>query len=170
MRDRLPYGTGTAFKILKSVIDPGLDGDLYADKPHLYGCALSSLNVLWVGGKPENGILQKVDNRGDDVVEEGGEGEGIEWRKEREVPEQAGKRKSWFLGKGRPTTWVWEAGREYRADFFNPYLDFNGIWLHPLLPTYQFRTSFTTSLAEAWCRFCSQASRLLIISPGVPWW
>lgn len=131
MRDRLPYGTGTAFKILKTVVDPGLDGDLYADEPHLYGCALSSFNILWVGERQQERDLPKVGSRGDDVILEGGEGEGINWRNEREVPEQAGKRKNWFLTKDRPAKWEWEAGREYRADFFNPYLDFNGICSHP---------------------------------------
>ena len=127
VRDRLPYGTGAAFKILKTVIDPGLDGDLYADKPHLYGCALSSFNVIRVGDKLKEGQkLEKGEKAGDEVTEEGGDGEGLEWRKQRDVPEPAGKRKSWFLGRGRPDTWTWEEGRIYKADFFNPYLDFNG--------------------------------------------
>ena len=70
--------------------------------------------------------MPKAENQGDEVVEEGGDGEGSEWRNERDVPELAGKRKSWFLGKGRPETWVWEVRRIYKTDFFNPYLDFNG--------------------------------------------
>ena len=128
VRDRLPYGTGAAFKIVKSVIDPGLEGDLYADKPHLYGCALSSFNVLRVGEKLKEGQgLGKEDGLGDEVIEEGGEGDGVDFRKGRDVPENSGKRKSWFLGRGRPDTWEWEAGRRYSGDFFNPYLDFNGM-------------------------------------------
>ncbi|KAI9848767.1 MAG: hypothetical protein M1830_007272, partial [Pleopsidium flavum] len=46
IRDRLPPGFNTALKIVKWAIDPGLDGDVYADRPHLYGPALSSLNVV----------------------------------------------------------------------------------------------------------------------------
>ena len=127
VRDRLPYGTGAAFKILKTVIDPGLDGDLYADKPHLYGCALSSLNTLRVGGKLKQGEKMRVDNgHGDEVLEEGADDSGIEFRKSRDVPEDSGKRKAWFLENGRPETWEWEEGRFYKGDFFNPYLDFNG--------------------------------------------
>ena len=126
VRDRLPYGTSTAFNILKRVIDPGLEGDLYADKPHLYGRALSSFNILSVGEKVVEGEdLGKEEEHGDQIVEEGGEGEGLEWRKSRDVPDDAGKRKGWFLAKEKAERWQWEAGRVYKADFFNPYLDFN---------------------------------------------
>ena len=127
VRDRLPYGTGTAFKILKTVIDPGLTGDLYADEPHLYGCALSSLNILRVGGKlkPEE-KLEVHSGQGDEALEEGGDDSGVVFRESRDVPEDSGKRKGWFLGNGRPDTWEWEEGRVYKGDFFNPYLDFNG--------------------------------------------
>ncbi|KAL9102749.1 MAG: hypothetical protein Q9163_002146 [Psora crenata] len=126
VRDRLPYGTGTAFKIVKRLIDPGLEGDLYADRPHLYGCALSSIDVLRVGGKVEGDEgLSRAEGERDGVVEEGGDGDGVEWRKTRGVPEGAEARKKWFLGKGRAKTWDWEKGRVYHADFSNPYLDFN---------------------------------------------
>ena len=70
--------------------------------------------------------LETAKDQGDNVIEEGGDGEGLEWRKQREVPEAASNRKTWFLGKGRPETWDWEEGRQYQFDFFNPYLDFNG--------------------------------------------
>ncbi|KAG8533202.1 uncharacterized protein KY384_001985 [Bacidia gigantensis] len=126
VRDKLPYGTGAAFKILKRVIDPGLDGDLYADKPHLYGCALSSLNVINVGEKVKEGQEPTKDGELEEVIEEGGDGDGAEWRTKKDVPETAGKRRSWFLGSGKPETWKWEEGRVYKCDFFNPYLDFNG--------------------------------------------
>ena len=123
----MPYGTGTAFNILKSVIDPGLDGDLYADRPHLYGCALSSFNIIRVGETIEDGqSLKGPDQAEPKVIEEGGDGEGLDWRKEKGVPDTASSRKKWFLKKGHPESWEWEAGRIYECDFFNPYLDFNG--------------------------------------------
>ncbi|KIX93359.1 uncharacterized protein Z520_11002 [Fonsecaea multimorphosa CBS 102226] len=46
IRDRLPPGFNQAFRIVKWWIDPGLDGDVYADRPYLYGPALSSFNIL----------------------------------------------------------------------------------------------------------------------------
>lgn len=56
-------------------------------------------------------------------LEEGGERGG-----EVGVPEEAQARKKWFLEKGRTEEWVWEKGTVYGVDFFNPYLDFNGIF------------------------------------------
>ena len=109
------------------MIDPGLEGDLYSDKPHLYGCALSSFNVLRVGKRLKDGKKLETENgSGDNVVEEGGDEDGVGFRESRGVPEDAGKRKGWFLGRGKPDTWEWEEGRIYHGDFFNPYLDFNG--------------------------------------------
>ena len=110
---------------MKWAIDPGLDGDLYSDTPHLYGNALSSVNVLRVGEKVEDGkglpepVGEKI------VLEEGGDGEGEEWRKGKNVPETSDARKKHFLTKGKTEEWEWEKGRIYECDFFNPYLDFN---------------------------------------------
>ena len=88
---------------------------------------MSSFNVLRVGGKVGSGEnVTQGERNAETVIEEGGEGEGVDWRKSRDVPEGAGARKKWFLGKGRTETWKWEEGRLYKGDFFNPYLDFNG--------------------------------------------
>jgi hypothetical protein len=129
IRDRLPPGFSTAFKIVKWAIDPGLDGDVYADKPYLYGPALGSLNVVSVGGKAEkSGDRYEIDE--DDVpdedgTQEGAEDEGEEWRQKTGVPKDAGQRKKWALVEANQAKWQWEEGRVYKADFFNPYLDFN---------------------------------------------
>lgn len=48
IRDRLPPGFSYAMKIVKWWIDPGLDGDPYADSPYLFGPALSSFNHIRV--------------------------------------------------------------------------------------------------------------------------
>lgn len=50
IRDRLPPGFSYAMKIVKWWIDPGLDGDPYADSPYLFGPALSSFNHVRVSG------------------------------------------------------------------------------------------------------------------------
>lgn len=52
IRDRLPPGFSYAMKIVKWWIDPGLDGDPYADSPYLFGPALSSFNHIHVSGAP----------------------------------------------------------------------------------------------------------------------
>lgn len=48
IRSRLPPGFSYAMKIVKWWIDPGLDGDPYADRPYLFGPALSSFNHVRV--------------------------------------------------------------------------------------------------------------------------
>lgn len=101
---------------------------MYSDKPHLYGNALSSVNVLRVGEKVEDGkgLAGQGDDDDEKATEEGGDGEGVEWRKSRHVPETGDARKKHFLAKGKTDEWEWEEDRIYKADFFNPYLDFNG--------------------------------------------
>ena len=116
---------------MKWAIDPGLDGDVYADKPHLYGPALSSINTLRVGekvlreGEGEEGEWKIPSYVHEDGIEEGGDGDGVEIRKEGGVPDGAAERKKWFLNEEKRQEWKWEEGRVYRGDFFNPYLDFN---------------------------------------------
>ena len=42
------------------------------------------------------------------------------------MPDTAAERKKWFLKKGGGAEkLVWEEGRVFHCDFFNPYLDFN---------------------------------------------
>ncbi|KAI9779400.1 MAG: hypothetical protein M1839_007365 [Geoglossum umbratile] len=118
IRDRLPPGFNAAFKIVKWVIDPGLEGDAYSDTPYLYGPALSSLNILRVGER--RGELPEW--RDEEIAEEGGEERG-------KVPADAGARRRWFLREEERTNWVFESGRVYWGDFFNGYLDFNNFAL-----------------------------------------
>lgn len=119
IRDRLPPGFGTAMNIVKWWIDPGLDGDPYADMPHLYGPALSSFNAVHVGeGECD-------EEKGGLWFEEGGDVAGMDWRKAVGAPDDARGRMKWALGKQSKEKWVWEYGRMYGVDFFNPYIDFS---------------------------------------------
>ncbi len=138
----LPPGFGTAFRIVKWAIDPGLEGDVEADKPWLYGPGLSSWNALRVGGR--SGGEKDADGKGGgnwegDVVEEGAEGDGKEVREKGHLPDDGGARMKYFLNAERRKEFTFEAGREYKVDFFNPYLDFNGepsiYWLDLARPT-----------------------------------
>ncbi|KAK4176584.1 hypothetical protein QBC36DRAFT_352035 [Triangularia setosa] len=120
IRDRLPPGFGTAMRIVKWWVDPGLDGDPYADEPYLYGPALSSFNAVRVGSG------EYSEEKGGLWVEEGGD---QEWRRQVGVPggdsQDGGKqRQKWALKQENLEKWVWEYGREYSVDFFNPYIDF----------------------------------------------
>ncbi|KAL8779647.1 MAG: hypothetical protein Q9213_006838 [Squamulea squamosa] len=130
VRDRIPPGFNAAFQIVKWAIDPGIDGDVYADKPYLYGNALSSINVLSVGPKIDKEAFEDGKSTGseheEEVITEGGFEGGQEIRDSLNIPASAAARQKWFLGgHERLDDWQWEEGRLYKADFFNPYLDFN---------------------------------------------
>lgn len=121
IRDRLPPGFGTALRIVKWAVDPGLDGDVMADRPFLYGKALSSWNVFRVGEKGGKGA-EVVPG----TLEEGGVGDGVEVRSRGGVPDDAAGRRKWFLDEHRRRDWRFEEGREYWVDFGNGFIDFNG--------------------------------------------
>lgn len=150
MRDRLPPGTNYALKLVKWMIDPGIEGDLYAEKPYLYGAALSSWNYFRIcgrhGEKPSRPSSSGSDADADsskssedfstksnattsghgEVIEEGAEGSGQEVRASHDIPELPDLRKKHFLDEANRQAFSFEAGRMYKADFGNPYLGFNG--------------------------------------------
>ncbi|WEW59670.1 hypothetical protein PRK78_005149 [Emydomyces testavorans] len=72
IRDRLPPGTNYALKIVKWMIDPGLEGDAYADQPYLYGAALSSWNYFRICER-EGVISESVSMGGEASMANGGE-------------------------------------------------------------------------------------------------
>ncbi|SZF06201.1 unnamed protein product [Blumeria hordei] len=126
IRDRLPPGFNAAFRIVKWLIDPGLEGDVYADQPYLYGPAASSLNVIHFGSKDHKFIGKKIANTMAGLVfTEGGCADGSTIRKAKGIPDSETARKKFFLNDKNRAKWDWEAGREYGCEFFNPYLDFN---------------------------------------------
>ncbi len=144
LRDRLPPGANQALRIVKWWIDPGLDGDMYADKPYLYGPALSSWNVLRIGdqvipkeqlppspdeGKDENHEWKAPHASAEDfhntIVEEGCEGTGCEVRDSLSIPADSAARKKHYLTTQNLSDFTFEAGRLYQTDFGNAYLDFN---------------------------------------------
>ncbi|KAI1451827.1 DUF1769-domain-containing protein [Annulohypoxylon moriforme] len=119
IRDRLPPGFSYAMNIVRWWIDPGLEGDAYADQPYLYGPALSSFNAIHVGQgevSPEKGGLW---------FEEGGDESGLKGRQDVGVPGTAKDRMKWALKPANKSRWVFQYGNTYCLDFFNPYLDFN---------------------------------------------
>ncbi|KAF2804635.1 DUF1769-domain-containing protein [Mytilinidion resinicola] len=120
IRDRLPPGFKTAMRIATTLLDPGLYADPYSDAPFLYGPALSSFFAFRVGEKRDGGV--HVEQGG--VIEEGGDGSGAEVREKLGVPAAANKRRKHFLKRERLEGFVFEEGRRYGGDFFNPYLDF----------------------------------------------
>lgn len=134
IRDRLPPGFNQALRIVKWWIDPGLEGDAYADKPYLYGPGLSSFNQLRIcekvvhDSKPKDKEAWKVPNAAsfhEIIVEEGADGDGEEAREEAGIPDYAPGRKKHFLTRANLEAFTFEKGRLYQTDFGNGYLDFN---------------------------------------------
>lgn len=113
---------------MKWGIDPGLDGDVYAEKPYLYGPLASSMNTLVFGekGTKDLGLGGEGEEDAGLVFVEGGEGDGEQLRESKGIPEGDAARKKWFLNEANRKTFDFEEGRVFGCDFFNAYLDFNG--------------------------------------------
>ncbi|KAK3720176.1 hypothetical protein LTR37_004000 [Vermiconidia calcicola] len=153
IRDKLPPGFQQAFNIVKWFIDPGLYGDVYAEEPYLYGPLLSSINVLRVGPKDdkEQERVEEVRSNAEegDSLQEGGDGDGMEVRRELGIPDDAAGRKKHFLGsEANLKAFTFEEGREYGNDFFNPYLDFNEFSLK--LPRWGMIPGITLPIISYW--------------------
>ncbi|CAK7267757.1 hypothetical protein SEPCBS119000_002714 [Sporothrix epigloea] len=135
LRDRLPPGFGAALRIVKWWIDPGLEGDPYADRPYLYGPALSSFNRVYAALGDES---ETKESREEKPVrdgcglwfEEGGDAGGRAWRASIGCPDDDGKaRMAWALGAAAKAQWTWQYGKGYGLDFYNGYLDFADLTL-----------------------------------------
>ncbi|TKA80913.1 hypothetical protein B0A55_01671 [Friedmanniomyces simplex] len=120
---KLPPGFNTAFKIVKEFIDPGLSCDAYADEPWLYGPSLSCWFAFRVGEKVKPGADFPGPND-HDAMKEGSDGSGQEVRHKHGIPDNGDKRRKHFLDAQHREDFVFEKGRLYEADFFNPYIDF----------------------------------------------
>lgn len=101
IRDILPWGFSAAFSAFKYAIDPGVHGDPYADKPYIYGPALSSVNYIH-------------------KLEEGEEPE--EMNGPIEEPEASTRYKK-YLNQEELKNFTFKKGETYAFDFSNPYLD-----------------------------------------------
>ncbi|KAK0725230.1 hypothetical protein B0H67DRAFT_598547 [Lasiosphaeris hirsuta] len=119
IRDRLPPGFGTAMNIVRWWIDPGLEGDAYADVPYLYGPALSSFNAVHAGPGEHD------EAKGGLWFAEGGDETGLAKRRGWGAPDDAKARMKWALKEDSKKRWVWEYGQTYGVDFYNPYVDFS---------------------------------------------
>lgn len=123
IRDKLPPGFSTAMSIVKWWIDPGLDGDAYADKPYLYGPALSSFNTIHVGSGDYD------ESKGGLWFEEGGDDEGIATREKANMPADSKARMKWALTDSNKEQFTFNFDTTYGMDFYNPYLDFANLTL-----------------------------------------
>ncbi|EMC94366.1 hypothetical protein BAUCODRAFT_73688 [Baudoinia panamericana UAMH 10762] len=153
IRDRLPPGFQQAFNIVKWFIDPGLYGDVNADKPYLYGPLLSSINTFRVGPKDDREQEKIEETRANQdselsILSEGGDADGAQLRKDAHIPPDAAARKKYFLTESHLKAFTFEKGREYSNDFFNPYLDFNEFALK--LPGFGVIPGITMPILRYW--------------------
>ncbi|KAK9360642.1 hypothetical protein V1504DRAFT_422908 [Lipomyces starkeyi] len=114
IRDNLPYGFGLAYKIFNYAIDPSATGDVYADKPYLYGYAVTSINAITVV-KP-NEEMQPFVNEDMSAIAPSEE-------QDVSIPPSAAKRRKFFLKQENRKKFVFKAGETYLFDFFNPYIE-----------------------------------------------
>ncbi|CAK7565234.1 MAG: hypothetical protein SEPTF4163_003146 [Sporothrix epigloea] len=148
LRDRLPPGFGAALRIVKWWIDPGLEGDPYADRPYLYGPALSSFNRVYAALGDESASTERSEKAELPLRDgcglwfgEGGDAGGRAWRASIGRPDEdtdtttghgngGGKaRMAWALGAAAKSQWTWQYGKGYGLDFYNGYLDFADLTL-----------------------------------------
>ena len=128
VRDRLPPGFNTAFRIVKEFIDPGLSCDAYADEPWLYGPSLSCWFAFRIGDTVRDDQDFPAPSE-QPAMREGGDGSGKEVRQQLGLPENNEKRRKHFLSASNRETMTFEKGRVYQADFYNPFIDFSNFSL-----------------------------------------
>ncbi|KAK6502870.1 hypothetical protein TWF481_007910 [Arthrobotrys musiformis] len=112
--NNLPPGFSVAWRIARWVIDPGLEGDPWAEKPWLEGRVLSSVNIIDTGDR----TAKKVD-----VLEEGLYKTALNG--DEEIPPTGPARMKFFIQEENRKKFTFEKGEKYWLDFYNPYLDFN---------------------------------------------
>lgn len=137
VRDRLPPGFNMALRIVKGWVDPSIEVDAYADEPWVYGPALCCWYAMRVGEKvgvgaevPPPQRTEELDEgdvvgKGVGVLEEGADGDGERVRREWGCPSEAPKRRKYFVDEKKRKGVVFEEGRLYQGDFFNPHIDFD---------------------------------------------
>jgi hypothetical protein len=122
IREKLPPGFNTAFKIVKEFIDPALSCDAYADEPWLYGPSLTSWFAFRIGDVVcEDEVPFQEDEA---PMKEGADGSGHDVRRKHNLPDTGDKRRLHFRNPTHREAFVFEKGRVYQGDFFNPYIDF----------------------------------------------
>lgn len=101
------------------MVDPGVDGDPWADKPFIYGPCLSSINRIQIVGP--GGDKSSSSDEPNPVEEDMTlcHVDGLD------IPTDASGRMKYFLKKERREKFVWEEGKTYRMEFCNGFIDFD---------------------------------------------
>jgi hypothetical protein len=124
---RLPPGASIAFRLLKSLIDPGLEADLYSDKPWAWSPVVCTMNAIavWPAQKDEN---DDEDRQSDPSIP-------LKEHAERlytdDVKRTNTERKTYFANQETRALVQFQPEFEYAMDFCNGLADFNnfGVYL-----------------------------------------
>jgi len=113
IKDYLPYGTGTGLNLFKKYVDPSVSGDLYAEKPYLYGKALSSFNTI--SDKEKDNIK---DSKTNNFIKESLENDEFTSRKLL-IPVESQDRQRFFQDIKNLEEFIFEKNHTYNFDFFS---------------------------------------------------
>lgn len=112
-----------ALGVVRTVLDPSIHGDAYADNPYLYSPALATWNQFQIGDKGDDKRLLESNT----VVDEGASSKpDAEVRTKLSIPVDAAGRRKHFQHEASRKAFDFEPGRVYMADFGNQYLNFAG--------------------------------------------
>ncbi|KAJ5232300.1 hypothetical protein N7468_005256 [Penicillium chermesinum] len=125
IKSRLPMGFSIAMNIVKTVIDPSIDGDAYAEKPYLYSPGLATWSQFRIGSKDDSIPAP------DTVIEEGASDPAAQRvRDESKMPATSSERKKHFQSQQHREAFDFEAGRYYMADFSTGYINLSDLSLN----------------------------------------
>ncbi|ANB11007.1 hypothetical protein AWJ20_3801 [Sugiyamaella lignohabitans] len=113
IRDILPYGFSLGYKMFQWYIDPSVEGDPMADKPYLYGRALTSINAIHENDSPD--IKWDGYVNGDKFLNPGSAPEKVKQM-------SSSERMTYFRDKSHRQSFDFVANNLYTFDFFTPYL------------------------------------------------
>lgn len=139
IKDQIPYGFSIGYNIFKYAVDPSIFGDVYSDKPYLYGPALTSFNKI---------VARSIDSKDEEVAwpgiiteenlhdQESETDTGVSEFKYLPPTDSAARRKYYLTEANRKDfTFTYNnssksssddktpARKQYDFDFYTPYLD-----------------------------------------------
>lgn len=121
IKNQLPYGFSVGYKILTVAIDPSIFGDVYSEKPYLYGPALTSFNKINATPITPGSEIKRSGSLPDSETLQGPES----GQKEEDSlePMESATRRKYFLNESHRKSFKYEPNMQYDFDFFTPYLD-----------------------------------------------
>jgi hypothetical protein len=127
---RLPLGVGLGVHIMRIFIDPGLEADLYAEKPWAWSPVLCTMNSIAVRAlSPEDGTgLPPLNTSDYDVTRPLPERNSLLFNDD--MPRSASERRTYFALSANRQMVQLSPDYEYIMEFCNGLIDFNTLGFH----------------------------------------